>query len=56
MNLHFCILGLAETFDPELRLVLELATDAELVELEHILFGPRLGSRYFFLPIAFKCK
>uniref|UniRef100_A0A804K9Y8 Uncharacterized protein n=1 Tax=Musa acuminata subsp. malaccensis TaxID=214687 RepID=A0A804K9Y8_MUSAM len=31
----------AETFDPELRLVLELATDAELIELEHILFGPR---------------
>ncbi|URE23082.1 PHD-finger [Musa troglodytarum] len=30
----------AETFDPELRLVLELATDAELIELEHILFGP----------------
>ncbi|KAG6520909.1 hypothetical protein ZIOFF_017971 [Zingiber officinale] len=30
----------AETFDPELRLVFELATDAELVELEHILFGP----------------
>lgn len=29
-----------ETFDPELRLVLELATDDELHELENILFGP----------------
>jgi hypothetical protein len=28
-------------FDPELRLVLELATDSELYELERILFGPR---------------
>ncbi|KAK9118134.1 hypothetical protein Scep_016227 [Stephania cephalantha] len=27
-------------FDPELRLVLELATDSELFELERILFGP----------------
>ncbi|KAK9925690.1 hypothetical protein M0R45_022960 [Rubus argutus] len=27
-------------FDPELRLVLELATDSELYELERILFGP----------------
>ncbi|XP_042467211.1 uncharacterized protein LOC122050371 [Zingiber officinale] len=34
----------AETFDPELRLVFELATDAELVELEHILFGPSFFS------------
>ncbi|URE23083.1 PHD-finger [Musa troglodytarum] len=34
----------AETFDPELRLVLELATDAELIELEHILFGPSFFS------------
>lgn len=31
-------------FDPELRLVLELATDSELYELERILFGPRLVS------------
>lgn len=29
-------------FDPELRSVLELATDSELYELERILFGPRL--------------
>ncbi|CAK9164332.1 unnamed protein product [Ilex paraguariensis] len=28
------------TFDPELRSVLELATDSELYELESILFGP----------------
>ena len=28
-------------FDPELQLVLELATDSELYELENILFGPR---------------
>ncbi|CAI9113279.1 OLC1v1013852C1 [Oldenlandia corymbosa var. corymbosa] len=28
------------TIDPELRAVLELATDSELFELEHILFGP----------------
>ncbi|RRT53301.1 hypothetical protein BHM03_00032854 [Ensete ventricosum] len=34
----------AETFDPELRLVLELATDAELIELEHILFEPSFFS------------
>ncbi|XP_062111021.1 uncharacterized protein LOC133822635 isoform X2 [Humulus lupulus] len=27
-------------FDPELRLVLDLATDSELYELENILFGP----------------
>ncbi|XP_004301233.1 PREDICTED: uncharacterized protein LOC101312837 [Fragaria vesca subsp. vesca] len=27
-------------FDPELRLVLELATDSELYEIERILFGP----------------
>ncbi|XP_024023533.1 uncharacterized protein LOC21407836 isoform X2 [Morus notabilis] len=29
-----------DTFDPELRSVLELATDTELFELENILFGP----------------
>lgn len=34
-------------FDPELRSVLELATNSELYELEHILFGPRL----FCLPL-----
>ncbi|KAJ0048636.1 hypothetical protein Pint_16839 [Pistacia integerrima] len=28
------------SYDPELRLVLELATDSELYELERILFGP----------------
>lgn len=43
------IFHFAETFDPELRLVLELATDAELIELENILFGPRLG--YFLLSL-----
>ncbi|CAM8915449.1 unnamed protein product [Rhodiola kirilowii] len=33
--------------DPELRIVLELATDAELYELERILFGPsRVDSEY----------
>lgn len=30
------------SYDPELRVVLELATDSELYELENILFGPRL--------------
>ncbi|KAF3438319.1 hypothetical protein FNV43_RR21081 [Rhamnella rubrinervis] len=29
-----------DAFDPELRLVLELATDSELFEIENILFGP----------------
>ncbi|XP_021907688.1 uncharacterized protein LOC110822002 isoform X2 [Carica papaya] len=29
-----------DTYDPELRYVLELATDSELYELERILFGP----------------
>ncbi|MQM00288.1 hypothetical protein Taro_033019 [Colocasia esculenta] len=33
--------GGARSYDPELRLVLELATDEELYELEDILFGPR---------------
>lgn len=33
-------------FDPELRLVLELATDSELYELERILFGPRYFQLY----------
>eukprot|EP00262_Sarcandra_glabra_P007333 TRINITY_DN20052_c0_g1_i1.p1 TRINITY_DN20052_c0_g1~~TRINITY_DN20052_c0_g1_i1.p1 ORF type:complete len:371 (+),score=36.46 TRINITY_DN20052_c0_g1_i1:183-1295(+) len=32
--------GAEGTFDPELRSVLELATDSELFELEKILFGP----------------
>lgn len=31
----------SSTYDPELRFVLELATDTELYELEKILFGPR---------------
>ncbi|KOM43358.1 hypothetical protein LR48_Vigan05g096200 [Vigna angularis] len=31
----------AHDFDPELRSVLELATDTELSEIENILFGPR---------------
>jgi len=35
----------ARDFDPELRSVLELATDSELLEIENILFGPR--SHYF---------
>jgi len=30
-------------FDPELRSVLELATDSELSEIQTILFGPRCG-------------
>ncbi|CAA2953669.1 Hypothetical predicted protein [Olea europaea subsp. europaea] len=30
----------SRTYDPELRFVLELATDSELYELEKILFGP----------------
>lgn len=34
------------TFDPELRSVLELATDSELYELERILFGPRYFELY----------
>lgn len=33
--------GMAEIYDPELRSVLELATDEELFELESILYGPR---------------
>lgn len=33
-------------FDPELRSVLELATDSELYELERILFGPRYFQLY----------
>ena len=35
------LIFLAGTYDPELRLVFELATDSELYELENILFGPR---------------
>jgi hypothetical protein len=30
-------------FDPDLRSVLELATDSELCEIQTILFGPRCG-------------
>ncbi|XP_021801039.1 uncharacterized protein LOC110745260 [Prunus avium] len=38
---HAAISGRGQgTFDPELRYVLELATDSELYELERILFGP----------------
>ena len=40
---RFCV-GAANAnheFDPELRSVLELATDSELYEIETILFGPR---------------
>ncbi|ONI09455.1 hypothetical protein PRUPE_5G239500 [Prunus persica] len=38
---HAAISGKGQgTFDPELRSVLELATDSELYELERILFGP----------------
>lgn len=33
-----------DTFDPQLRAVLELATDSELFELERILFGPSYWS------------
>ncbi|KAJ4972547.1 hypothetical protein NE237_005721 [Protea cynaroides] len=40
-SLQAAISGRAEgCFDPELRSVLELATDSELYELERILFGP----------------
>ncbi|RWV86600.1 hypothetical protein GW17_00051491 [Ensete ventricosum] len=35
----------------KLRLVLELATDAELIELEHILFEPRFICCSFFSPL-----
>jgi hypothetical protein len=33
--------------DPELRLVLELATDEELLEFEEILYGTRSGPLLF---------
>jgi hypothetical protein len=35
--------------DPELRLVLELATDEELMEFEEILYGTRFGCVLIFL-------
>lgn len=35
--------------DPELRLVLELATDEELMEVEEILYGTRFGGLLIFL-------
>lgn len=50
------------SFDPDLRSVLELATDSELYELEDILFGPRLlltflnsSSARLFLYLVFLC-
>lgn len=43
-EMTLCVSG---GFDPDLRSVLELATNSELYELEQILFGPRL----FCLPL-----
>ncbi|RXH77180.1 hypothetical protein DVH24_023454 [Malus domestica] len=44
---HAAISGSGQgTFDPELRSVLELATNSELYELERILFGPRTNVDY----------
>lgn len=39
--------------DPELRLVLELATDEELMELEEILYGTRFECFLIFLMLFF---
>ncbi|XP_073048669.1 uncharacterized protein [Primulina eburnea] len=39
ISTHHTVSG-SNAFDPELRSVLELATDSELYELERILFGP----------------
>ncbi|KAG8488104.1 hypothetical protein CXB51_018279 [Gossypium anomalum] len=41
----------ANEYDPELRVVLELATDEELYELQRILFGPR-----FPISLGFDCS
>ena len=38
-------------FDPELRSVLELATDSELSEIQTILFGPRCCFFFFLIII-----
>jgi len=43
----------AHDFDPELRSVLELATDTELSEIENILFGPRSHSTHYFHAVQF---
>lgn len=40
-------------FDPELRSVLELATDSELYEIETILFGPRSVNFNFITLLTF---
>ncbi|XP_078444717.1 uncharacterized protein LOC144713872 isoform X2 [Wolffia australiana] len=40
-------LGNGNNYDPELRSVLELATDEELLELQDILFGPSVACSYF---------
>jgi hypothetical protein len=39
--------------DPELRLVLELATDEELMEVEEILYGTRFECFLIFLMLFF---
>ena len=45
-----CVLLITEGMsDPELRLVLELATDEELMEFEEILYGTRFGCVLIFL-------
>jgi hypothetical protein len=41
--------------DPELRMVLELATDEELLEFEEILYGTRSG-RLLILPMLFSTE
>ena len=54
-----CVLLITEGMsDPELRLVLELATDEELMEFEEILYSTRFGLRADFshavLPILLR--
>lgn len=43
-------------YDPELRAVLQLATDSELYELERILFGPRCCALFFISYNYMDCK
>ncbi|XP_075523624.1 uncharacterized protein LOC142556189 isoform X1 [Primulina tabacum] len=40
ISTHYMEVSARNAYDPELRSVLELATDSELYELERILFGP----------------
>lgn len=42
----------SSNYDPELRIVLELATDSELYELERILFGPRFTFTVSIMSVA----